>query len=334
MEGQSQESAANYGGASASAQTPTDRPRGSVRWFQRKRIIIPVSFLLFMGAIVFFYWYTYLRGYVSTDDAYVDGYRSAISSKILGRIIELKADEGDTVLQGELLVIIDDKDLRADEAQAVTNIAYIKESAAVAKVNLARTLDDFERAKTQYADSVISDQEYDHAQKAYELAKNQYDMALASIKLAEAELSVIQTDLTYTLIYSPSDGVIAKRWVLAGDVVAPGQPIFTAFNLENVWVTANFEETKISSIRIGDPVHISVDAYANDDFSGEVLFVGAATASQFSLIPPNNASGNFTKVTQRVPVRISIKSQSQSQLSPVTLVPGMSVVVRIDLREE
>ena len=306
----------------------------SRRWFQKKRITIPVIFILILAAAIFLYWDIYLRGFVSTDDAYIEGYRAAISSKIPEQVIELKVDEGDTIQQGQLLAVLDDRDLLADKAEAEANIAYMEATAAAAKINIERTSDDFKRAKTQFEGKVISKEEYDHTEKALKLAQKQYDTALTAIKLAESRLNVIDTSLTYTKIYAPTDGVIAKRWVLAGDVVAPGQPIFTAFNLKDLWVTANFEETKIASFNIGDPVQISVDAFSSHDFKGRVLIIGAATASQFSLIPPNNASGNFTKVTQRVPVKISLERVSNSNESKsLALVPGMSVVVKIDTRK-
>jgi membrane fusion protein (multidrug efflux system) len=127
--------------------------------------------------------------------------------------------------------------------------------------------------------------------------------------------------------------VVAKRWVLPGDIVQPGQPILTVYDLENLWVTANFEETKLSSIRLNDPAVISVDAYPDIKLEGKVILIGAAAASQFSLIPSNNASGNFTKVTQRVPIKISIeKPLAANKYNRITLLPGMSVQVKIRIR--
>ena len=116
---------------------------------------------------------------------------------------------------------------------------------------------------------------------------------------------------------------------MKGDVVQPGQPIFSVYDNTDLWVTANYEETKISRISLGDSVAISVDAFPDNQFYGKVIQLGTNTASQFSLIPPNNASGNFTKVTQRVPVKISIEQVNSSD--KVTLLPGMSV--EVDIKE-
>lgn len=104
----------------------------------------------------------------------------------------------------------------------------------------------------------------------------------------------------------PMNGVVSKRWVMEGDVVQPGQAIFSIFDLQHVWITANLEETRVAALYEDCPVNIKVDAYPHQEFSGKVIRLGSNTAAQFSLIPPNNASGNFTKITQRVPVKISI----------------------------
>lgn len=308
-------------------------PSAARKWYGKKRVVFPFFLLLIVAAGIFLYWYFFLKGYISTDDAYIDSNRMVISAKMLGRIVSLSVDEGDSVQQGQLLVALDDSDLQADLNRAKTNIDYSNQSADLAKVDLDLAKDDYKRAKAQFDDNIISVQQFDHAGKTVELAQAKYDMARAAVKAAEAELKVIETKLDNTRILAPSTGVVARRWVITGDVVSPGEPIFTIFDLDDVWVTANFEETKISSIKVGNAAQISVDSYSGRDFAGEVLSIGAATASQFSLIPPNNASGNFTKVTQRVPVKISVEGKEGTQRDPVSLIPGMSVVVTIDVRE-
>jgi membrane fusion protein (multidrug efflux system) len=141
---------------------------------------------------------------------------------------------------------------------------------------------------------------------------------------------VLNTKLNNTRIVSPISGVVAKRWVLNGDVVAPGQPIFSVYNMKDLWVTANLEETKFSNIALNDSVEISVDGFPDQQFYGRVYQMGTNTASQFSLIPPNNASGNFTKVTQRIPIKISLHQvNTNKDYRNVKLLPGMSVEVDI-----
>ncbi len=143
-------------------------------------------------------------------------------------------------------------------------------------------------------------------------------------------------NLKNTSIYSPMDGVVAKSWTLTGDVVSPGQPIFTIYDIKNVWVIADLEETKLSSIKIGDKAEISVDAYPEQNFEGKIYQLGSNTASQFSLIPPSNASGNFTKVTQRIPIKITIEPITQTgKPDPnknINLLPGMSVEISIKVK--
>ncbi len=303
--------------------------------YRKKGILIPLFLFLVIGGGIFAYWYLYLRGYVSTDDAYIDGDAITISSKILGRVKALTVDEGDSVTAGQLLVQLDDSDLQAQNAEAAAALEYTRQNVPVAKINQDRAQDDFHRASVQYNDGVITKENFDHARQALDLAHAEYNVALSHVKSAEAQLAVISTKLTHTRVEAPMVGVVARKWVVLGDIVQPGQPIFTLYDLNNVWVTANFEETKLSSINLGDSVEISVDAYPGHPIRGRVSSIGAAAASQFSLIPPNNASGNFTKVTQRVPVKIVIDpAVDPAGDGKPTLRPGMSVEVKISKRDK
>ena len=298
--------------------------------YKRKRIVIPVIVTLLAACLVVAYWYMYLRGYISTDDAYIDSDPIVVSSKILGRVVSLGAQEGDTVKQGQLLVQMDDSDLRAQEAQAKAALEYTRQNVPLAKISLDRAEDDLKRSTMQIKDDVITKEQFEHARKALEMAQAQYKVAQSQINSSEAQLGVIETQLRNMRIEAPPFGIVARRWVGPGDIVQAGQPIFTIYDLSNVWVTANFEETKLPSIHIGDPVRISVDAYPDLVLDGKVATISPVAASEFSLIPPNNASGNFTKVTQRVPVKIALSDppagKSQERLP---LRPGMSVEVKI-----
>jgi membrane fusion protein (multidrug efflux system) len=297
---------------------------------RRKRIAIPVVVIAVVAVVAASYWYVYRRGYMSTNDAFIDGDRVSVSSKILGRIASLEAAEGDEVSQGQVLVRLDDTDLRAQEAQARANLALTEQSLPLARIAMERARTDFDRAQVQYQDKVVTQEQYDHAREALDLAKAQYAVAQSKVGASKAQLGVVETQIGNTEILSPISGIVAKKWVAVGDIAQPGQPIYTIYDLKDVWVTANFEETKLAAISIGSPVRISVDAYHGREFSGKVLLIGAAAASQFSLIPPNNASGNFTKVTQRVPVKISIaRSGTAPMATGARLLPGMSVLVRV-----
>ena len=306
-----------------------------VPMFKRKGVIIPFIIIL-IAAIGGIYWYIGQLGYISTDDAYIDGNQLSVSTKILGRITKLTVDEGDTVKTGQLLVKLDSTDLMAQENQAKAMVELANESIKLAQVNVAKAQDDFNRAQKQYNDKVIPKEKFDHAQKAFEVSKAELNIDKTKIGTAEAQLNVVKTELNNTNIYSPMDGVVGKRWVLKGDVVQPGQPIFTIFDMKNIWVTADLEETKLTNIHIGDKVQIFVDTYPNQNFEGKIFQIGSNTASEFSLIPPANASGNFTKVTQRIPIKISIEHISsngqQSKSDPIQLLQGMSVEIKINVK--
>lgn len=313
----------------------TDQSIEEVPLFKKKRVIIPLILLVIaMAAVV--YWYIGTLQYASTDDSFIDANRMSISSKILGRIVKLTADEGDSVKKGQMLVKLDSADLLAQIYQAKAALDLSKESINLAKVNVDKAQQDFSRAENQFKNNIIPKEQYDHAQKALEAAKAEYSISQSRVPTAEAQLNVLKTQLENTTIYSPMDGIVAKRWELIGDVVQAGQPILTIFDQKNIWVTAEFEETKLGSIHIGDKVDISVDTYPDQLFEGKVFQIGTNTAAEFSLIPPSNASGNFTKVTQRVPMKISIYPISNNnQVDPVgqyKLLPGMSVEVKIKVK--
>ncbi len=309
-----------------------DEDIDDVPLFRKKKVIIPLLAFLTVAAVVGIYWYLGLQAFVSTDDAFVSANSVAVSSKILGRIVELGTDEGDTVRAGQVLIRLDEMNLRAQEASAKAGLSLAQESVGLTRVNLNRAQEDFDRARVQYKDGIVTKEQYDHAQKALEAARAELSIALSKISAANAQLGVVEADLQNMVIKSPMDAVVAKRWVLPGDVVQAGQPVFTLYDMKNIWITANLEETKVGNLRVNDPVEIDVDAYPGVKFHGKVFQIGSYTASEFSLIPPNNASGNFTKVTQRIPVKISVDpGVGPGGVDPV-LKPGMSVEVSVKVK--
>lgn len=303
-------------------------------------------------------WIREYNSYYSTDDAYIDADRVAVSSKILGRVTGIYADEGDTVTAGQLLVELDSSDLYAqklqakaamDQAfssvdQAKARFELDQKNIVVQEIGLARTKEDYDRAVAQFAGKVITKEQYDHATKTYESAramldasraqlevsKSQISSAESTTKTAAAQIGILETSLKNTRIHAPAGGRIAKRWLLPGDVVQPGQPVFTITRDSLFYVMAYFEETKVGGIHNGKIAEFTVDAFPGVKISGKVINVGSNTAAQFSLIPPNNASGNFTKVTQRIPVKISIDEiKKEAGTPPIRFTAGMSVLVKI-----
>jgi membrane fusion protein (multidrug efflux system) len=293
--------------------------------FKRKRVFVPLFLLLAVMVTGGWFWYMQRTSSISTDDAYIEAYRSTISSKVPGRIVMLKGDEGDTVLKGDTLVRLDDSDLRAQLQKAAASLRFLTRSIEISSVNKAKALDDYARIDKQFKAQVVSQEQYNHAESARKLAEAQLDRDQAQIATAQADLGIVTTQIANMVIAAPFSGIIAKRWVLAQDVIQPGQAIFSMFDNKHVWITANYEETKLRNIQPGQLARISLDAYPGVDISGKVESIGRSTASEFSLIPASNASGNFTKITQRVPVKISIETVPPSILG----LPGLSAYVRI-----
>jgi len=322
------------------------------------RVYIPliiVTIIVIAGAA---YWYREYSRYISTDDAHVDTDNVAVSSKMLGRITDLYTDEGDTVRMGELLAVLDSSDLQAQKVSALAAIEqgkanleqvkakyqFDKENLKVLEISLDKAEVDFDRAQSQMDGGVITREKYENVQNVLETAqarlaaaKSQLKVSQAAVKSSEtvieadkARVEVIETQLKNTKLYAPLSGVVARRWLLPGDVVQPGQSVFTVTNPEKLWMAVYLEETKIAEVHYGQESSFTIDAFPDVSFTGKVTYIGSNTASQFSLIPPNNASGNFTKVTQRVPLKISIDGVTNGgKLENYRILAGMSGVVKI-----
>jgi membrane fusion protein (multidrug efflux system) len=324
----------------------------------KKKFLIPVfaAVIIILGGGL--YWYIDYKKYISTDDAHIDGNTVSLSSKMLGRISDVLVEEGDTVQAGQLLVQLDTSDLIAEKNKllaarnqaasqkdlAEAKFRYDEESISLLKINMERARGDYERAKKQFEGNVISTEQYEHAEKTFEaekarfdassaqlnLSRSQISAAQSGIKSAEAQIGVTASQLNNTKIYAPSKAVIARKWLLKGDIAQPGQTILSLMLDEQCWVAIYIEETNLSRIHIGQTGKFTVDSYPDVEFMGHISYIGASTAAQFSLIPPNNASGNFTKVTQRVLLKMSIdKTEKGEPLENFRMLPGMSAIVKI-----
>jgi membrane fusion protein (multidrug efflux system) len=280
--------------------------------------IIILTVLIIAGIGYLGYWMMFSK-FIGTDDAAIEGDHVSISAKMMGRVRDIMVDEGTKVAAGQLLVQLDDTDLQAQEAQSGASLNYANQNLVLAKVNLDRTQADFERIKTLMDTGNATKEQYDHAVKALDASKVQYSIAQAQIGTAKAQLGVVDTQLSNTKITAPISGIIAKKSIMPGEVVQPGQAILTINNLNQVWIVAKFEETKIRLIRPNEPVDIRVDAYPNLKFKGRVVQISAA------IVPPAFSIGESTKTTQKIPVKIEF-----TRIPPkVTLLPGMSVEVNV-----
>ena len=194
-----------------------------------------------------------------------------------------------------------------DKVQAAYNLAQARLASAKEEINENRAKLNVTRANTG---------EVTIKQRRVESLKGKLEEATAEFEAARLKLD-------HTTVTSPIDGVVAKKIANIGEVITAGQPVAVIIDLNNIWVEANLEETKVEHVRLGQPVDLNVDAYPKTRFTGKVINIGAATASEFALIPENRSAGNFTKVTQRIPIRIEVVDPAEQ------LRPGMMVVVGI-----
>jgi len=238
----------------------------------------------------------------------------------------------------------------AQVANATGQRAALDASIAAARANSVKADADLARMRELVAKQIVSRQQLDAAQAAADAARAQLlsaqrsasaagagvTNAEAGVRLAQARLAAAQAtrdnaalQLSYTRVVSPVGGIVSRKQVEVGQLVQAGQPLLTVVSDTGVWVTANFKETQLSDLRVGQPVELEVDAYGGCSAKGKVESVSAATGAKFALLPPDNATGNFTKVVQRVPVRIAI-TEGCGKDQPLR--PGMSVAAHVDVK--
>lgn len=294
---------------------------------------LTIGLLLAVGVlgtltILFFYRQQDLR-YVSTDNAIVDGNQVAVSATILGRLVQMNAVPGEIVTAGETLAKLNGTALSDRLDQAQVKVDEASQAVQLAQVHLSGALSDLARADAQLKAGVISQRRYDAVKTAAAEAQTMVDQAQSREQAAEAASRAAGDMLTDATLKSPLDGVVAKKWSSVGDVVTPGQTIFSLYDLKTEWVSANIDETRIRFVHPGQAVTIHADAMPGTTFTGKVEQVGTVTADHFSPIAPSGGASNFTKQMQRIAVRITLDVPDSSD--GIRLVPGMSVRVRINI---
>jgi membrane fusion protein, multidrug efflux system len=274
--------------------------------------------------------------YESTDDAFVDGHIVSISPKVGGIISQVLVQDNQDVKKGDLLLTIDpcDYQTKVKTYQAALQVARAEAEKAKSNISVSQaqadfTQNDLKRYEELSGGSSISRQNLDAARTAAVSAKAALDAAVKSSASSEARIAQAQADLeqaelslSYTKIYSPRDGRIAQKHAEVGSFTAAGSPLM-AIIAYDVWVVANFKETQLDVIHTGQKVTIYPDAYSKQKLTGHVNSIQAGTGSKFSLFPPENATGNYVKIIQRVPVKITFDEPAE-QLKYLGL--GMSVV--------
>jgi membrane fusion protein (multidrug efflux system) len=259
----------------------------------------------------------------STDDAFITGHVMSVSARVDGHVNRVDINDNQWVNEGDALVKIDPNDYQAkfELAQAVE--AQAQAQADMAAVEAERTEKDFKRYQQLYdANAGVTQQQLDNASAAAKSAKAQLDSANSRVAEAKASLEQARLNLSYTDVHAPQSGKITKKSIEAGEYIRTGQPLL-AIVPQEVWVVANFKETQLKYMKSGQPVKIRVDAHPQMIFKGHVDSIQAGTGSIFSLLPPENATGNYIKVVQRVPVKI-VFDEDPNDLK--TLSPGMSVI--------
>jgi membrane fusion protein, multidrug efflux system len=308
------------------------------RWF-KYGVIAGVVILLIVGLI----WWLIARQYEDTDDAFIDTHIVHISPQIAGQVIQIAVNDNETVRRGQLLVQIDPADptakLNQANAQLVAAETQVVQAQATEKGAEAQEQNaaaDLARYKLlqRIAPSAVAQEQIDQAVATARSATAQRDAAKAQIlnaqaqiKLNRAEIAQAQINLGYTRIVAPVDGHVAQKSVALGNYVTPGQELLAIVPLR-MWVTANFKETQLAHMRVGQPVTVSVDSCGSKDIRGHVDSIQRGAGQAFQILPPENATGNFVKVVQRVPVKILLDTVPKN----CVLGPGMSVEPTVKVR--
>jgi len=276
----------------------------------KNRILTIIGIIAVLAAGYFSYEYFM---YVSTDNAQIDAHAVMLAAKVGGYVKDVKVDEGQKVKKGDLLVEIDARDYENSLQQAKSEMTSIEARERDAERN-------YRRLQDLLGKGAVSQQQFDTASAAYLEVKAKYDSITAQV--AETQLN-----LENTKILAPSNGFIAKKSVEVGQLAAPGVPLIGFVSSEERWVIANFKETEIEDVKVGAKVDIDVDAISGKTYHGKVESISSATGATFTLLPPDNATGNFTKVVQRVPVKIGFTDLKESDID--LLRAGLSVIVKI-----
>jgi membrane fusion protein (multidrug efflux system) len=320
--------------------------------------------LVLVGALALaVYWIAVGQYRESTEDAYVGGNVVSVTAQVGGVVTAIRADDTDFVQAGRSLVQLDDTDARLALARAKAQLArtvrqvraqyaavgQTRANLAAREVDLARAKADLAHRRELLASGAISGEEVRHATQAVRAAtaaldaareqlagrralvdrasiETQPDVLAAASQLRDAYVAAYRTDVP-----APVAGVVTGRHVQLGQKIAPGVPLMSVVPLDHLWVEANFKESQLRHLRIGQPVELTADVYGNQVvYRGTVMGQEAGTGSAFSLLPAQNATGNWIKVVQRVPIRIALDSR-QVAAHPLQL--GLSMRVTVDTRE-
>lgn len=343
--------------------TPTPSAAASSGRARRLGLLSLAALVLLSGAGYLGYWYLDGRYFESTDDAYVNGDVVQVTSEVPGTVLSLNVDDTQRVNSGQVLLTLDPADAEIAEANAEADLAravrqvrglFAQSEELRAQIaqreQAARTADDdLQRRGGLIADGAISAEELSHARDAVttthanvSAARQQLSQTVAQIDgttiadhpqvlAATAAVRNAALALHRTHLVSPLSGEVAKRSVQVGQRVAAGTPLLAVIPLENVWVDANFKEVQLKRMRAGQPVTLRTDLYGHQvTYHGRLAGIAAGSGNAFALLPSQNASGNWIKIVQRVPVRVLLDPE---ELKAHPLRIGLSATVRVDLHD-
>jgi membrane fusion protein (multidrug efflux system) len=308
-----------------------------------KTLIKIIAAVAIVAIIVGIYYIDILFTYESTDDAFIAGHITAISSWVDGHVIKVYVNDNQSVKKGDLLVALDPCDFQAkldlETASLAAAMASVEQSRAkidAAQAEAKRAEKDFKRYEMLLASNGgVTQQQVDNAAAASQLAAAELDSAEKQMKVAQAHtaqekaaIEQAELNLSYTKINAPQSGRLVKKSVEDGEYIRVGQTLMFLVPPE-VWVIANFKETQLKYMKPRQPVQIRIDAFPQKTFKGHVDSIQRGTGSVFTMLPPENATGNYVKVVQRVPVKIVFDADPNET---IMLSPGMSVVPRVKVR--
>jgi membrane fusion protein, multidrug efflux system len=315
----------------ASASTPKDTDAKS----RRKRIIL-FSLLALTVAVAgggyYTYWTRVGSRYISTDDAYTAAEVAVVTAQIDGPVAAVNVVDSQQVKRGDVLIVIDDTDARLAQRQAEADLARARAQVASATSDLERSGIDLQRRQALVASGSVSGDELTKVINGASNARASLNAARAAVALAQARLDKAKVDLGRTVIRSPIDGVVARREVQLGQRVQPSTPLLDVVPVSEMYVNANFKEVQLKKVRPGQSVELESDLYGHKvAFHGVIEGFNGGTGAAFALIPAQNATGNWIKVVQRLPVRIRL---NPDELAAHPLRVGLSMNAKVDLRSD
>lgn len=315
---------------------------------------------IFFGAIWYFYW----QYHQTTDDAYGNGNLINVNSPLEGMVVSFYADDTDFVEEGQLLVQLDPTYYQVAYDKALADLAYealqVKQlydsvlvneaNVAIRQVAASKARYDYDNRQKLVGSKAISNEDFIHAKDELTISENELKKAEFQLKVSldaigsfpirehpllkekEESLKEAYYNLKHTSIYAPSTGYIAERSVNVGQSASRLKSLMSIIPTDYVWVDANFKETQLKYMRVGQPAKVWFDLYGSDvEFDGKVLGIASGSGSVFSLIPPQNATGNWIKIVQRLPVRISLNPEMVKKY-PIRL--GLSAYVDVDITDQ